>query len=99
MRKKIRQSAKSLYKGRYFLAFYDKSDEELLYIFNNIEEILKYKKEEINYYNKNITGVKLCRALKNQGNFTRMIDGSLMRVYIIDTEGSDEELIEKENRK
>ena len=75
MRKKIKQSAKSLYKGRYFLAFYDKSDEELLYIFNNIEEILRYKKEEITAQDVNyITEIIKPYRLWEQNSYKEYLD-------------------------
>ena len=97
MRGRCKEIAKGYYKGKYFLAFYDKNDEDLLYMFKNAEEILHFKKEKITYSNKNRTNVELYRALKRQGNFTRMLDGTLMRVYIIDVEDLEEDLNERGN--
>lgn len=71
--------------------FYDKYDNTLLYMFKNTEDILRFKKEEITYSNKNKTNVELYRALKREGNFTRMLGRGLMRVYLIDLKDESED--------
>lgn len=72
------------YRGRYLIAFYDKTDELLLHVFNNVREILKFQKKKLTRKNINLINVELYRALKREGNFCKFLDGSSMRVYIID---------------
>lgn len=72
------------YRGRYLIVFYDKTDELLLHMFNNVREILKFQKKKITRKNINLVNVELYRALKREGNFCKFLDGSTMRVYIID---------------
>lgn len=72
------------YRGRYLIVFYDKTDELLLHMFNNVREILKFQKKKLTRKNINLVNVELYRALKREGNFCKFLDGSTMRVYIID---------------
>lgn len=74
----------NLYKGKYFIVFYDKTDEHLLYMFNNVKEILDFKKKEVNRNNIILVNVELYRALKSEFHFTRFLTGDVMRVYIIE---------------
>ena len=74
---------KKLYKGKYFIVFYDKNDERLLYIFDNVKEILKFQKKEINTYNARLLNIELYRALKSDEHFITFFTGDVMRVYII----------------
>ena len=78
------------YKGKYFIAFYDKTDEQFLYIFNNVKEILKFKNKEINRININLMNVELYRALNSEYHFTRCLTGEVMRVHIINIEEDEE---------
>ena len=43
----IQRNTRSLYKGRFFLVFYDKSDENLKYMFDNVRDILKFMGQEV----------------------------------------------------
>ena len=72
------------YRGRYLIVFYDKTDELLLHVFNNVREILKFQKKKLTRKNINLINVELYRALKREGNFCKFLDGSSMRVYIVD---------------
>lgn len=72
-----------LYKGRYFIVFYDKTDEHFIEMFDNVREILKYQKKELTRQNINIVNVELFRALRSKEHFTRFLDGRVLRVYII----------------
>lgn len=74
---------KRLYKGKYFLAFYDKTDEELLYIFENVRDILKFMGKKITRQNINLINVELYRALRSKEHFCRFLTGEVMRVYMI----------------
>lgn len=76
----------NLYKGKYFIVFYDKTDEHLLYMFDNVKEILEFKHKEINRNNIILVNVELYRALKSEFHFTRFLTGDVMRVYIIEEE-------------
>lgn len=72
------------YRGKYLIVFYDKTDELLLYMFNNVKEILKFQNKKLTKKNINLVNVELYRALKREGNFCKFLNGSTMRVYIID---------------
>ena len=78
------------YKNKYFIVFYDKTDENLQYIFNNVKDILKFKNKEINKQNINLLNVELYRALNSEFHFTRCLNGEVMRVYIINVEEDEE---------
>ena len=73
----------SLYKGKYFLVFYDKTDEELMYLFENVREILKFMGKKITRQNVNIINVELYRALRSAEHFCRFLTGEVLRVYMI----------------
>lgn len=77
------KKSRKLYKGKYFIAFYDKNDERLLYTFDNVKEILKFQKKEINTYNARLLNIELYRALKSDEHFITFLTGEVMRVYII----------------
>lgn len=79
-----------LFKGRYCIAFYDINTEQLLYIFNNLKEIIIFKGEDITPKTYNFVKIGLYKALKRPHHTTRMLGGVLMQVYLID-------IIEDEN--
>lgn len=72
------------YKGRYIITFYDKDDEFLVYMFDTIKDILIFQKKEINSQNIAYTNLLLYLALKKEKPTTRMLNGELMNVHIID---------------
>lgn len=78
-----------LYKQKYFIVFYDKTDTNLKYMFDNVEEILKFQQKDITRQAKNLINVELCRALKTDSHFTRFLTGEVLRVYIIEAEGEE----------
>lgn len=88
--REIRYGPHKFYKGSYFLAFYDKTGEELLYIFDNAREILKFQKRELTRKNVNQINVSLYRALKTETHFTTILTGKVMRVYLVEKENDDE---------
>ena len=77
------------FKGKYLIAFYNKEDTCLLHMFDNIKEICRYKNLEDSLKSYNLIKVELYRALKREDHFTRMLNGSLMRVYTIDMTNED----------
>ena len=81
----VRRGTQQLYKGRYFIVFYDKCDENLKYMFDNVREILRFMKVDINRTNINKVNVELYRALKSDTHFVKFLTGEVLRVYIIDT--------------
>ena len=74
----------NLFKGRYLIAFYGVDDETPICVFNNIREIMNYRGEEVNQRNYTFLKIHLYKALKRENHSTRMLDGSPMRVYLID---------------
>lgn len=73
-----------LYKGKYFIVFYDKTDEKFLYSFDNVREILKFQGKELCCANVNAINKYLYKALKSEEHFITFLTGEVMRVYIID---------------
>lgn len=73
-----------LYKSKYFIVFYDKQDEDLRYMFDNVRDILKFQKKEITRQNVLQVNVELYRALLSKEHFVRFLTGEVLRVYIID---------------
>ena len=85
-----REGSHSKYKGRYFIAFYDKTGENLLYMFDNVREILKFQGKPLTRQNINHVNVRLYRALKTDTHFVTFLTDEVMRVYIFD-ENEEEE--------
>ena len=84
--KEVRSGPHKYYKGKYFLIFYDKTDEIPLYIFNNVREILTFKNKEANKYTVNQINQELYRALRSEEHFVTFLTGKVMRVYMISIE-------------
>lgn len=78
------------YKNNFFIVFYDKTDEEFLYMFDNVREILAFQKKPITRQNVNLINAQLYRALKSESHFTRLLTDEVMRVYIINASEDDE---------
>lgn len=85
----IQRNTRSLYKGRFFLVFYDKSDENLKYMFDNVRDILKFMGQEVTRLNVNRVNVELYRALLSKEHFCRFLTGEVLRVYMISNDDVD----------
>lgn len=85
----IQRNTRSLYKGRFFLVFYDKSDENLKYMFDNVRDILKFMGQEVTRLNVNRVNVELYRALSSKKHFCRFLTGEVLRVYMISNDDVD----------
>lgn len=83
--KEVRRGTFRYYKGSFFIVFYDKTDEYLMYMFDNVRDILKFMNKEVNRQNVNIVNNELYNALKTENHFTRFLTGEVLRVYIIKT--------------
>lgn len=86
---KAQHNTRSLYKGRFFLVFYDKHDEELKYMFDNVRDILKFMGQEVTRLNVNRVNVELYRALSSKEHFCRFLTGEVLRVYMISNDDVD----------
>lgn len=73
------------YKGSFIISFYDKTDEYLMYMFDNVREILKFMGRPITSANVRLINNELYRALKTENHFTRFLTGEVLRVYLIKT--------------
>ena len=91
MNREVRTGTRKLYKGRYFIVFYDKTDTNFLKSFDNVREILKFQHKPITRQNVNLVNVELYKALRTDTHFTRFLTGEVMRVYIIDASDDDDE--------
>lgn len=73
-----------LYKNRYVILFYEKDDDTLKYMFDNVRQICKALKWEINRRNLNIIQVNITRSLRRKSHKTYLFRGQCLRVYIVD---------------
>ena len=83
MQKDVRKGPHKYYKGSFFIVFYDKADDNLLYMFDNVREILKFMNKPVTKTNVNIINNELYRALRTETHFTRFLNNQILRVYII----------------
>lgn len=86
----LKQTKKRNYKGQYFIVFYDEADEELLHMFDNVQDILLYQQKPITRTNVNLVNVELYRALKRADHLSRFLTGEWMKVYIIENDEENE---------
>ena len=71
--------------------FYSRDDQALLYMFDNIREILKFQKREINRTNLNLIKIEIYRGLKRESREVRFLTGEIMKIYIFDIEDEENE--------
>lgn len=83
---------RELYRGRYFIVFYDETDEELMYLFDNVRDILVFMDKPVTRVNVNLVNVELYRAFRRQGHFTRFLTGKKLRVYMIAADIEDDNI-------
>lgn len=79
-----RQNKTRLYKGHYFIVFYDLSDEILTHMFDNVRDIVRYLNMPVTRQNVLRISKCICVALKTDSHITKVLRKPL-RVYIIDT--------------
>ena len=101
---RAKSGSSSYYKGHYYISFYKEEDgDETFYTgFNNVIEICKYNKMEVNTTNINMIHQALYKALYERDEpYTRLIDGVRLKVYLIDMtdEIKENERREKEMKK
>lgn len=84
MLKKPQQKKVKYYKSKYFIVFYDKNDEDYIISFDNISDICRYKKLDVTQSNIQCIKNLLWSAFKKPDHRTRMLDGRLMHVYLVD---------------
>lgn len=73
-----------LYKKKYIIAIYDRDDETLKYLFNNLTEMCEALGWEVNRKNMNRIQVNMYRALKRPDHRLNLFRGQGYRAYIID---------------
>lgn len=88
--REVRYGTHKLYKGSNIIVFYDASDERIMYMFDNVRDILKFQNKEITRHNVNRINVEIYLALKRQGHFTRFLNKELLRMYIINLNEKEE---------
>jgi len=79
------------YKNKYFITFYNETDEEFVASFDNLRQICQFRGKEPTSSNLTLISVELYRALKREDHATRMLDGTLMHVYLIDIEDIEQD--------
>ena len=82
--------ARQYYKGKYFLVFYDETDEELLYLFDNVNQLCDHLKLERTRRNINNLNVQLFNALRSDTHFFKMDSHEICRVYMISADDEDD---------
>lgn len=73
-----------LYKDRYVILFYERDDDTLKYMFDNVRQVCKELKWEINKRNLNIIQINITRSLRRKNHQTNLFRGQCLRVYIVD---------------
>ena len=92
MKQVVQRTEKVRYfKSRYFIVFYSENDEDYIASFDNISDICRYKQLEVNIANTQAIKNLLWVALQKKDHRTRMLDGRLMHVYLVDIYDKDEE--------
>lgn len=79
-----------LYKGKYVLVFYEKDDDTLKYLFNNLREVCEKLGWEINRRNMNRIQVDIYRSLRRPNHQTNLFRRQCLKVYIVDITEEDE---------
>jgi len=70
--------------------FYDATDEVFVDMFNSLRDIAKYRGMEITPENIRLLNIELLNALKRPTNYTEMLNGQPMHVYLIDINSTEE---------
>ena len=85
------QDQNNLYKSKYWLVFYDKTDEEQLFMFRNAKEILQFQKKPVNQKEIKKMNITIYNVLRKgiENNFCRFLNGEVMRLYLIDITDED----------
>ena len=78
------------YKNKYYIVFYDAKDEVFVDMFNSLRDIAKYRGMEITPENIRLLNIELLNALKRPTNYTEMLNGQPMHVYLIDINSTEE---------
>lgn len=79
------------YKGRFLIAFYDKTGEHFINIFDNVRQLLQYKNIEITRKNVMIYSKCIYYAIAHNNHNTRLLNGKSMTVWLVDEkEDSDD---------
>lgn len=81
----IRNSKVKFYKGHYLIVFYDKTDEILMYMFDNVRDILSFMGLAQTRDNVRKIDLYIIKALKRTDHVSRFLTGETLRLYIIDT--------------
>ena len=76
--------ADKFYKNKGFLAFYDEQGENILYMFDNVRQILEFQRKPATKGNVNLLNVELYRALRSDTHNIKFLTGEKMKVYVID---------------
>lgn len=86
------ENAEKLYKGKYILAFYEKDDDTLAFIVNNLRDVCKKLGWEVNRKNMNYIQVDIYRSLRRQNHQTNLFRGKCYKVYIIDITEDEQDI-------
>lgn len=73
-----------LYKNKYVIAFYERDDDTLKYVFDNLTEVCKELGLEVNRKNMNRIQVDIYRSLRRKNHQTNIFRGQCMKVYLVD---------------
>ena len=84
------ESHGKLYKDKCILAFYEKDDDTLKYIFDNITDVCRELGWEVNRHNMNRLQVSIYRSLRRENHQSNLFKGKCYKVYMIDITDEDE---------
>lgn len=84
-------TSERLYKGRYVILFYERDDDTLKYMFDNVRQICNALGWKINRKNMNYIQVDVNRSLKRKNHITNLFRGQCLRIYIEDVLEEDKQ--------
>lgn len=73
-----------LYKKKYVLAFYERDDDTLAFLADNLVEVCERLGWEVNKKNMNYIQVDIYRSLRRSNHQTNLFRGRCYKVYIVD---------------
>jgi len=80
----MNEQKEKYYKKRYMICFYDANDEFILYQFDNINQILRFQRKEVNKKNANYIAIQIYKSQQRKNHFCKFLNGQPMTCQLID---------------